>query len=233
MTLQEFWTKCTPGQVFALAGVTDSSTIQIEQERVQALLEQEPVFLWGDDFEKHIRKNPRQAASHVVHSVAVKSDLIEKDAHRVVVETALANSTLFVGTYADHVATWLDRNWGKLIALGSLAGALIMKGEFGHYEQVRDHLFRAHDAGVSLRILKGNDERAHWIKHDLESHGIPTRLHDAMIPKIRAYLFGDNYLYFVSLPGREFWGFFGDASETATRVRHLLEQRWEEYKPVA
>ncbi|MCH7922024.1 MAG: hypothetical protein IH975_03175 [Nitrospinae bacterium] len=219
---------CTPDDVYNLAGVTDKNVKKRERSRIERLIEREPIFRWGDDYEQIIRGKEEQAGSQVAHSVAFKSGLISDELHAKAIEKALDTSEFFVGTYPQHVAKWLDRHWAKLATIGGGIVSLLwlMKGEFAHYEDVKDNLSRIHNEGGVVHVLKGRDDRTSLVVSDLHARGIPVRVHSAHTPKIRFYICDGEYFYFVSTPGRIFLGFMGSDPQTLEAIKLLFEREW-------
>ena len=218
---------CSADDVFALAGVTDDDIKSNERERIERLISAEPTFLWRNGFAEHLRGKERQASAHVAHSVALKSGLISDRGHREVIQEALKYSQFDVGPYSHMVSKWLDRHWAKLAATASgIASFFILKGEFGHYDEVKEHLYSIHRNGGDIKVLKGKDNRADYIANDLADKRIPVRVHERTSPNVRFYVCDDEYLYFVSLPNKEFCGFSGNNPDVRATIMRVFEETW-------
>lgn len=218
---------CSADDVFAIAGVTEAGAMSSERERIERIIAAEPAFLWGDDFARHLDNNRRPSATKLAYSVALKSGLISYSLHQQVIAAALACSQFDAGSYSHIVKIWLDRQRGRLAAAaGSVQSFLVLKGGFAHYDEVKDYLERIHQNGGEVRVLKGRDGRTEYVVSDLVSKGIVVRVHERSSPKIRLYICDEEYLYFVSLPERIFWGFNGSEPEVRSAALRVFEDTW-------
>jgi hypothetical protein len=218
---------CSSDDVFALAGITDAGVRRSERKRIEHLIAVEPAFLWGDGFARHRDNNKRRSAVKVAYSVALKSGLISYSLHQEVIAAALVSSQFDAGSYSHIVRVWLDRQWGRpAAAAGGIESFLVLKGGFAHYDEVKDSLERIHQNGGEVRVLKGKDGRTEYVVSDLVSKGIAVRVHERSSPKIRLYICDEEYLYFVSLPERIFWGFNGSEPEVRSAALRVFEDTW-------
>ena len=221
---------CTPDDVFNIIGTLDEDSRKRENSRIEQLIKNEPIFQ-GNGFKRKIKKRGPQAGQIIAHSVALKSGLITDELRFQLITEALKSSDFFKGTYAEIVRIWLNRNWPKIIAAGvAIAGVFVRKGEFSHYDEVKDHLYQIHEKGGEVKVIKGDDERTSLIVKDLHSKNIPVRIATSSEPKIRMYICNNEYLYFVSTPGRIFIGFKGSDQKTLELMKQNYERDWSSAK---
>lgn len=96
------------------------------------------------------------------------------------------------------------------------------KGEFEHYDEIKDYIYKVHKSGGDVKILKGRDNRASHVVENLNSKVIPVGVYDDIGPKIRLYICDYRYLFFVVAPGKVFIGFMGSDPKTLESGKNYL-----------
>lgn len=150
------------------------------------------------------------------------------------------------GRIADNIITGLGTELGKLIIKAMLAyllleaagvpvtetarkllSLLIAKGEFEHYDEIKDVLKAIKDADPSgkkydLGVLKGTETGWEYVRKGLEFRGIPCITWSPDAPRVRYYAFPVTHMLLFALGDEQFLAFSGGDPEAVKSTRELF-----------
>jgi hypothetical protein len=217
---------CRPQDIYDIANVTDQDIKDKNRSRISRLIKNEYRFLWGDDYEKKIARKRSQAAGRVALRVALKSSLISDPLVFESIQYLLDVDKCFIGTYRQQIGSFIQNNFSK--TMGTAIGVFYtLKGEFEHYDEVKDLLSTIHKNGGLVKIIKGRDANTFHVVHDLKTRGIPVRIREIDYPKIRLYICDEKYLFCFPVRKKKFIGFTGNCSKTLEVLKELFDREWD------
>lgn len=103
----------------------------------------------------------------------------------------------------------------------------IAKGEFEHYDEIKDVLKAIRDADpdrkARIRVLKGRDQGWDYVSTGLRMRGIECRAWSPESPRIRYYAFPLTHMLVFSLGDGQFLAFTGSDRDAVQATHDLFE----------
>lgn len=165
----------------------------------------------------------------------VEMELFEPSEHRrKILEEVIKHAEWWSRTTYQTVRHFLRHKLTPMGAVESLAGTIVRaaKGEFKHYDQVKDRLQAVRMAGADVAVLKGTDPSLEDIAADLQTRSIPCRAWTPARPAIRYYLVDGSFLFLFSHGNGAFTIFGGERPAGFAAIATLWDHDWQAARSV-
>lgn len=220
----------TPEELFLFARIPEEEQTAELIKSAEAAIEKWSVLCFGPNWGEDISCERVAAAGYEVMG-HVEIELFEHDEQRAeILHDIIKHAEWWSRTTYQTVRHFL-RHKLKPMAVLEKGVELIKeiraaKGEFEHYDQIKDPLFKLRRGGVNIAVLKGEDGELERISRDLEAHNIPCRSWKPIRPAVRYYLIDNAYLVLFSHGGGRFTIVGGERGKGSDCVCELWNYDW-------
>ena len=230
-------TLATADEVFSFARIPTAEQTDELRTFVEDAVCQWTVHEFGTNWKSDIQLEKLEHAARAVKALVTLDVFPMDEERRVRLQTMVRRAAFDARGSYQVVRHYLRRHLPEALETGAIDAVkaiaegikvcLPAKGEFNHFDEIKDRLAVVREQGADVRVLKGADNRLDRVARELQGLGIPCRTWSPTKPAVRYYRVGASYLLLLSHGGGDYSFFGGLDAEAVAATKELFELDWQ------